>query len=66
MLFGIPERDLSKTWTNCNVITTSSGVTPLLNEREAMRAEVNVQRNVKLKRHGMRPLTNISLYIAGK
>lgn len=46
ILFGIPEKDLCKTWTNCNVITTSSGQSPLLNERELMRTEVKYKKNL--------------------
>ncbi|XP_076176575.1 diacylglycerol lipase-beta isoform X2 [Ptiloglossa arizonensis] len=63
MLFGIPERDLSKTWTNCNVITTSSGVTPLLNEREAMRAEESnkYERDITKRR-----FSKTKLYTGGK
>lgn len=40
MLFGIPEKDLEKTW-NSNIINTVSGETPLLNNRDLNSIEVH-------------------------
>lgn len=44
MLFGIPEKDLDKTWTTCKTLATSSGDSPLLHERDIKRIEVREQR----------------------
>ena len=40
MVFGIPEKDLEKTW-NINIINTVSGATPLLNNRDLNSIEVH-------------------------
>ncbi|CAK9804113.1 Diacylglycerol lipase-beta [Anthophora quadrimaculata] len=63
MLFGIPERDLSKTWTNCNVITTASGKSPLLDERDANRIEENkiYEKDITKRRY-----SKVKLYAGGK
>ncbi|KZC11064.1 Sn1-specific diacylglycerol lipase beta [Dufourea novaeangliae] len=63
MLFGIPERDLSKTWSTCNVITTSSGQSPLLSERDAVRLEENnkYERDITKRRY-----SKVKLYTGGK
>ncbi|XP_043260888.1 diacylglycerol lipase-beta-like isoform X1 [Colletes gigas] len=63
MLFGIPENDLNKTWSNCNVITTSVGRSPLLNERNESRIEEN---NIYERDFAKRRITNVQLYTAGK
>lgn len=44
MLFGIPEKDLDKTWTTCKTLATSSGGSPLLQEQDIKRIEVREQR----------------------
>jgi len=33
-LFGVPERDLTKTWTNHNIINTIPGQSPLLTKAD--------------------------------
>ncbi|XP_017792702.1 PREDICTED: sn1-specific diacylglycerol lipase beta-like [Habropoda laboriosa] len=63
ILFGIPERDLSKTWTNCNVITTATGESPLLNERDINRIEENkiYEQDITKRR-----FSRVKLYVGGK
>lgn len=50
MLFGIPERDLNKAWTNYNVITTSTGQSPLLSVKDSQRTDVNLKSLKKKKK----------------
>lgn len=40
ILFGIPEKDLENIWNAYNMITTVSGETPLLNDRDINTIEV--------------------------
>lgn len=40
ILFGIPEKDLENIWNAYNMITTVSGETPLLNDRDINTVEV--------------------------
>ncbi|XP_026666472.1 sn1-specific diacylglycerol lipase beta-like isoform X2 [Ceratina calcarata] len=63
MLFGIPEKDLSKTWTNCNVITTAAGTSPLLNERDIYKREEGkiYEQDVTKRR-----FSKVRLYTGGK
>ena len=42
ILFGIPEKDLENTWNAYNMITTVSGETPLLNDRDINTVEVYI------------------------
>ncbi|XP_076236236.1 diacylglycerol lipase-beta [Calliopsis andreniformis] len=64
ILFGIPQKDLSKTWANCNVTTTaSSGQSPLLNERDLTRTEESnkYERDITKRR-----FSRVKLYTGGR
>ncbi|XP_043519402.1 diacylglycerol lipase-beta-like isoform X2 [Frieseomelitta varia] len=62
MLFGIPEKDLEKTW-NIDIINTVSGATPLLNNRNLNSIEENriYERDVTKRRY-----SKVRLYIGGR
>ena len=63
MLFGIPERDLNKTWTNCNVIATSTGQSPLLSVKESQRTDEN---DMYAKDITKRRFSRVKLYPGGR
>ncbi|XP_053974447.1 diacylglycerol lipase-beta-like isoform X1 [Hylaeus volcanicus] len=64
MLFGIPEKDLSKTWTtNCAEVNTSIGGSPLLDERNNVATQEN---NIYERDFRKRRVTNVELYTGGK
>lgn len=63
ILFGIPEKDLCRTWTNCNVITTATGESPLLNERDLHRAQGH---HMYEQDFAKRRFSKVRLYTAGK
>ncbi|XP_033330758.1 diacylglycerol lipase-beta [Megalopta genalis] len=63
MLFGIPEKDLNKTWSSCNVITTSAGQSPLLSDRDAITAQDDIKYDRDITR---RRFSKVRLYVGGK
>ena len=63
ILFGIPEKDLSKTWPTCNIIATSSGQSPLLDERGATRSEEENKYEEDITK---RRFSKVKLYTGGR
>ncbi|XP_078053515.1 diacylglycerol lipase-beta isoform X2 [Augochlora pura] len=63
MLSGIPEKDLNKTWSSCNIITTSAGQSPLLSDRDAITAQDDIKYDRDITR---RRFSKVRLYIGGK
>ncbi|XP_031847279.1 diacylglycerol lipase-beta [Nomia melanderi] len=63
MLFGIPEKDLTKSWCSCNVISKTAGELPLLNEQN----EVTMEEGKKFERDlTIRKYVSQRLYPGGK
>lgn len=63
ILFGIPEKDLIKTWSTCNVITPSAGQSPLLSGRDVTRVEEDNMYDQDIAR---RRFSKVRLYVGGK
>lgn len=63
ILFGVPERDLNKTWANCNVTSTGSGQLPLLLQPQPAAQPENkvLERDISKRR-----FSKVKLFNAGK
>ncbi|XP_050581951.1 diacylglycerol lipase-beta-like isoform X1 [Bombus affinis] len=63
ILFGIPEKDLENTWNAYNMITTVSGETPLLNDRDINTVEESriYERDISKRRY-----SKVKLYMGGR
>ncbi|XP_017760821.1 PREDICTED: sn1-specific diacylglycerol lipase beta-like [Eufriesea mexicana] len=63
ILFGIPEKDLTKTWTTCSLITSTSGESPLLVKQDLNTIEENklYEEDVTKRR-----FSRVKLYTGGR
>ncbi|OXU20644.1 hypothetical protein TSAR_014395 [Trichomalopsis sarcophagae] len=62
ILFGVPDRDLNRTWRNGNTINSIPGQLPLLSETPSMRpTETILERDVTRRRY-----SKVRLYTAGR
>ncbi|XP_058804009.1 diacylglycerol lipase-beta-like [Phymastichus coffea] len=62
MLFGVPDRDLNRTWRNGNTINSIPGQLPLLSETSTRQTETTIlERDVTRRRY-----SKVRLFTAGK